>query len=128
MSPRPLFRAALAALVTAPWPVATAAAQEAAAATSLNVRSGPGTRYSVVDVLSPGELVDVTECQPNLWCQIARDGPDGWVSSSYLTVPPGAARPGSDCRFQVTVAADGTRFGVVCTGGDVQPIGAASGS
>lgn len=127
MSSHVLFRAALAALVAAPFPVASTA-EEAASATSLNVRSGPGTRFSVVDVLAPGDLVDVAECQANRWCRIVQDGADGWVSASYLAAPPGSGTAGSECRFQVTAAADGVRFGTVCSGGDVLPIGAGMGS
>jgi hypothetical protein len=82
----------------------------------------------VVDVLAPGAVVDVTECQPNRWCRIAHDGPGGWVSASYLTAPPDFGPAGADCQFLLTIGADGPRFGTVCSGGDVQPIGAGSGA
>ncbi|MBB4053448.1 uncharacterized protein YraI [Devosia subaequoris] len=61
-----------------------AAAQAAQSTASLNVRSGPGTSYGVVDVLYQGENVDVEQCRSG-WCQINHDGPDGWVSARYLT-------------------------------------------
>jgi uncharacterized protein YraI len=57
----------------------------ARATSSLNVRSGPSTGYGVVDVLHPGEQVDVNRCIANGWCQISHRGADGWVSGSYLT-------------------------------------------
>ena len=60
-------------------------AVEAAATTELNVRTGPGTSYAVLDALYPGEVVDVTECQANGWCMIYHNGPDGWVSGNYLS-------------------------------------------
>ncbi|MDH3262444.1 MAG: SH3 domain-containing protein [Paracoccaceae bacterium] len=134
MTPRPLMRAALAALVAAPLSVASATAEEAAATTSLNVRSGPGTSFGVVDVLDPGEVVDMTECQANGWCYVTHDGPDGWVSSAYLTAAPSAGSPGSDCRFQLTFGAEGPRFSIVCgdggapspapePGGEAAPVG-----
>ena len=67
----------------------SAGAMTAAAATesttTLNVRSGPSTAYTVVDTLYSGERVDVKRCQTNGWCLIAHNGPDGWVSASYLT-------------------------------------------
>ncbi|WP_417307596.1 SH3 domain-containing protein [Devosia sp.] len=53
--------------------------------TTLNVRSGPSTGYSVVDTLYAGEQVNVEQCRSNGWCQITHPGPDGWVSSRYLT-------------------------------------------
>lgn len=59
-------------------------AQEAQATTSLNVRSGPGTGYGVVDVLRPGENVRVSR-QSGGWCHLIKSGPDGWASCRYLT-------------------------------------------
>lgn len=123
-----LLRAALAALIATPISAPYASAAEAAASVFLNVRSGPGTRFRVVDVLAAGEVVEVTECQPNRWCRISHDGPEGWVSSNYLTASPDVGRAGADCQFQLHIGADGPRFGTVCTGGDVAPIGAGSGA
>ncbi len=90
-------------------------ATEAAATTHLNVRSGPGTAYVVVDTLAPGEIVEITECRSNGWCFITHPGPDGWVSSSYLTAAPGAGpAPSPDCGFRLTIGPDGPRFALVC--------------
>jgi uncharacterized protein YraI len=57
-----------------------AAAYPATVTTSLNVRSGPGTGYSVVDTLQPGETVEVTQTSGS-WAEIAGIG---WASASYL--------------------------------------------
>lgn len=54
------------------------------ATASVNVRSGPGTSYRVVDTLYPGEQVNIETCRSNGWCLIEHSGPDGWVSSRYL--------------------------------------------
>jgi uncharacterized protein YgiM (DUF1202 family) len=54
------------------------------ATTSVNVRSGPGTGYSVVDVLYAGEEVNVEGCRSSGWCLISHSGPDGYVFSRYL--------------------------------------------
>lgn len=62
---------------------AQASSTSAYSATSLNVRSGPGTQYRAVDVLRPGERVLVDGCQYG-WCYISHRGPDGWVSERYL--------------------------------------------
>lgn len=54
------------------------------ATTTVNVRSGPGTSYRVVGVLQAGDYVDVNRCTGG-WCQITMRGPDGWVSSRFLS-------------------------------------------
>jgi uncharacterized protein YraI len=67
--------------------VATAAAAYAApavATSNVNVRSGPGTGYGVVDTLRRGQQVDIQQCRGS-WCYVQKPGPDGWVSSSYLS-------------------------------------------
>ena len=54
-------------------------------ATSLNVRSGAGTSYSVITKLSKGTVVDVLESASNGWKKIkTSNGTIGWVSGSYL--------------------------------------------
>ena len=54
-------------------------------ATSLNVRSGAGTSYSVITKLSNGTVVDVLESASNGWKKIkTSNGTIGWVSGSYL--------------------------------------------
>ena len=63
---------------------AGAYAATAFAETPLNVRSGPGPGYRVVDVLQRGEEVEVEYCQ-GIWCAISKPGPDGWVSANYLS-------------------------------------------
>ncbi len=72
------------AILAAATLIGTTAASAAQATGSVNVRSGPGTSYGVVDVLFPGENVDVGECRSNGFCYITHSGPDGWVSSRYL--------------------------------------------
>lgn len=49
-------------------------------ASRLNVRGGPGTRFSVIDSLSHGKMVEITE-RNGSWARISDDG---WVHSSYL--------------------------------------------
>ena len=61
-----------------------ASAATAYASTTVNVRAGGGTGYPVVDVLRPGERVDVEYCK-GAWCAISKPGPDGWVNANYLT-------------------------------------------
>ena len=95
-------------------------AGEAASTTWLNVRSGPGTGFSVVDTLGPGEIVNVTECETNGWCYVEHPGPDGWVSSSFLTVPSEAEEASDpDCRLQLTIGPSGPTMSIVCGDGPV---------
>lgn len=65
---------------------AGAYAWTASATASVNVRSGPGTGYRVIDVLQRGERVEVEYCRSG-WCFIdqGRFGPNGWVSGNYLS-------------------------------------------
>ena len=69
--------------------VLAATAAEAAPGKALvnaNVRSGPGTGYAVVGVLSVGENIRVDGCS-FAWCKIHRVGTDGYVSRSLVYNP-----------------------------------------
>jgi len=60
-------------------------------ATTLNVRSGPGTSYSKVTTISEGDVVTILEVGYDdsgaAWYQISTsDGVEGWVSATYITV------------------------------------------
>lgn len=68
---------------------------------NVNVRSGPGTNYGVVDTVRSGAQVDVQQCQGS-WCYIAKAGPDGWISSRFLSAggrPVNPAQPGISFNF-----------------------------
>lgn len=96
-------------------------ATTAASSTDLNVRSGPGTSFGVLDTLYEGEIVEVAECQANGWCYIEHTGTNGWVSSSYLTMAPEpsgeAADP--DCSLSLTIGPDGPSLTITCGDGGV---------
>ncbi len=66
-------------------------AAPATATLALNVRSGPGIKYSVIDTLKAGQQVNSTGCE-NGWCYIVKPGPNGWVSEIYLRMG-GPQRP-----------------------------------
>lgn len=104
-----------------------ASAMEAAAKSAVNVRTGPGTGFSIVDKLEADEIVDVTECAPSGWCFVEHSGPDGWVSASFL-VPTddesedeessgGGSNP--DCGFGFSVGPSGPSLTINC--GDAPP-------
>ncbi len=59
-------------------------------ATRLNVRSGPGEEYSVIDQLNYGDVISVVDGTNPNWYQISTTkGAEGvgYVSSRYLRVP-----------------------------------------
>ena len=82
---------------------------------NVNVRSGPGTNYGVVDVVTRGTQVDVQQCQGS-WCYIAKAGPDGWVSASYLSASGGApvnpTQPGISFGFSTGPGGPTFNFGI----------------
>lgn len=104
---------------------AAALAAPANATTTLNIRSGPGTGYGVVDTLYKGEAVEVTECVSNGWCYIEHSGPDGWVSSKYLVANTGPApepKDDPDINFGFGVDSSGNfSFGIGVGGAPVLP-------
>ncbi|WP_421701367.1 SH3 domain-containing protein [Aliiroseovarius sp.] len=91
-----------------------AQATDAVARVDLNVRTGPGTSYGVIDTLRAGELVEVIECQRDRWCYVDHDGPNGWVSSGYLETAPADRGTGRDCRLELRFDGDRPRLSVVC--------------
>ena len=91
-----LLRAgALGTLVTA---LTAGAAFAAVATASVNVRTGPGTSYRVVDTLAPGEHVNITG-RSNGWCAVTKPGPNGWVSCAYLSGDTYRPRPAPNVTF-----------------------------
>ncbi len=61
-----------------------AMAASAYASSTVNVRSGAGTGYPVVDVLRAGQRVEVEYCR-GTWCMVQKPGADGWVNANYLS-------------------------------------------
>ena len=115
-----------AALVAAGMLISTvgAFAVEAAAKSAVNVRTGPGTSFGIVDQLTAGEVVNVTECAPSNFCFVEHNGPDGWVSANFLTSlddEEEEAEEGSgsnpNCSFGFTMGPDGPSMSVNCGDG-----------
>jgi hypothetical protein len=50
----------------------------------VNVREGPGTRYSIITAIPANTPVDVEGCQSG-WCLANIDGLRGWISERYLS-------------------------------------------
>lgn len=73
----------VAGLGTAIVALTAGAAFAAVATSSVNVRTGPGTSYGVIDTLQRGEQVDITD-RAGSWCEVDKAGPNGWVACNYL--------------------------------------------
>jgi uncharacterized protein YraI len=62
------------------------AATTAMATTDLNIRSGPGPMFEVVDVIASSDDVMVEGCLEDAnWCQVEYNGTEGWAYGAYLT-------------------------------------------
>ncbi|MBL1241018.1 MAG: SH3 domain-containing protein [OCS116 cluster bacterium] len=94
----------------------SAYAGPAQASTAVNVRSGPGTKYQVVDTLHAGEVVDATECNQYRWCYVKHDGADGWVSGKFLTAvrQNNGGTQGKNCKFTFKLDQNGPVFSSEC--------------
>jgi uncharacterized protein YvpB/SH3-like domain-containing protein len=62
--------------------------------TRLNVRSGPGTSFSIVGKLYPGDPVNITGEQ-NGWYSIAWHGSTAWVCGTYVRTSASGIRNGA---------------------------------
>jgi len=105
-------------------------AGEAVAKSAVNVRTGPGTSFGIVDQLTAGEVVNVTECAPSNFCFVEHNGPDGWVSANYLTAleeevdeedmeEGGGDNP--DCSFGFVVGPGGPSLSINCGDAPMPP-------
>ena len=59
----------------------------------VNLRSGPGMNYSVINCLSRGTSVTVTDRSNSTWYSIVYNGQSGFMSSSYLSIQSGDSQP-----------------------------------
>lgn len=58
-------------------------ASAATVTNDLNLRSGPGTRYGVIDTMPAGAYVNVIGCGGS-WCRVNFQGRVGYASANYL--------------------------------------------
>lgn len=72
---------------------AAAQAADAISTGSVNMRSGPGTRYAVRMAIPARAPLAVAGCRGN-WCQVNFQGRTGWVSAGYLAFRDGKAAAG----------------------------------
>lgn len=117
---RALLRAATAAAIICTAAViltpVTASAATATASGTVNVRSAPSTSSRVVDRLTAGETIEVRGCRQG-WCYIEHNGPDGYVSSSYVRRGGATIAPNFNLSFafpqgNVSIGTGGVSIGV----------------
>lgn len=66
---------------------ASAQVQEARPMTDLNLRSGPGSNYTIVGVIPSDALVMVEGCvDAAKWCRVNHEGTSGWAAGDYLAM------------------------------------------
>lgn len=89
------FRTLVAALLISALLVVPAFAEGAVVTGSgVNLRSGPGLNYQVVDCLPKGASVTVTDRSNSEWYAVSYNGTSGFMSSRYLSLSEGGASGG----------------------------------
>lgn len=89
------FRILVAALLISALLVVPAFAEGAVVTGSgVNLRSGPGLNYQVVDCLPKGASVTVTDRSNGEWYAVSYNGTSGFMSSHYLSISEGTASGG----------------------------------
>ena len=54
----------------------------------VNLRTGPGTNYAILDCLESGAVVTVNDCSNSYWYNVTYNGMTGFMSSYYLNILP----------------------------------------
>lgn len=67
----------------------------------LNLRSGPGTSYSVVAQLSPGATVTMIDDNDGKWVKVEGNGVQGYAMKKYLTIASHDSSTANDKRYSV---------------------------
>lgn len=62
---------------------------------SVNLRNGPGTSYTVVTLIPAGSSVEVNDCKSG-WCQVTFDGNNGYIIET--SIAPGGPAAGAPRR------------------------------
>ena len=59
---------------------------------AVNLRSGPGTNYQVLDTLTAGTVVEVTDRSNSGWYAVSYRGQNGYMSSGFLSLAADASQ------------------------------------
>ncbi len=103
-------------------------------ASALNIRSGPGTNYTAVNVVKNGERVVIIEKTSASWYRINYNGTGGYVASEYLKDVSAKAELAltgkindSGVRYRSSPSTAGDILGTLSTGASVKVSGIESG-
>jgi hypothetical protein len=77
-------------------PPAEPGASTAVTHSSVNLRNGPGTSYTIVTLIPAGSSVDVSDCKSG-WCQVTFNGNNGYIIET--SIAPGAPAAGAARRL-----------------------------
>lgn len=90
-------------------------------ASTLNIRSGPGTSYKVVITVKKNQAVTVTQTKGS-WDKVTVGKKTGWASNKYLTTKKPAAKATTSTKTMYVTASTlnvrsgtGTNYKVVAT-------------
>jgi hypothetical protein len=72
--------------------LSAASAAPGTATTNVNMRSGPGTNYAVVGVVTAGQRIEVGNCRSS-WCSVSIGRTSGWIAQQYIRTSAPAAKP-----------------------------------
>ena len=79
---------------------------------TLNVRSGPGTSFSIIGSLKHGEKVTVTTTDNSSWYKINYNGKTGYVNAAYIVLDGSSTTPGDSQPMTVYVNTPGLTLNV----------------
>ncbi len=68
----------------------------------LNLRSGPGTSYSVVTQVAPGTIVTMVEEGNGKWIKVESNGSQGYVMKKYLKLAKKDSAAGEKKRYKIS--------------------------
>ena len=87
----------------------TSTTKKVVTATSLNFRSGAGTKYSIIGSIKKGTEVSVIS-ESNGWSKINYNGKTGYVSSDYLANKNGSSNTTEAVKYKKIVNTSGLNF------------------
>ncbi len=84
-APKKIVSCVLAFLCSVSMLASSVSAATATATDGINIRSGPGTSYSVIGVMGTGETAEVLDSSNSQWIKIrTSDGKEGYCSAQYI--------------------------------------------
>ena len=103
-------------LIFSLFSVTVFAEQAVVTGSGVNIRSGPGTSFGIIDTVPCDTLVEVTERTNASWYQVRWDGNVGYISTAYLRIVADSSGTEPDSsQATVVIVGDGTTITVTPT-------------